>query len=152
MIDTKPDAADVVTVWLSCGAASAVALKETIRLYGGLCHIKAVNNPVKEEDEDNVRFLNDVQDWLGVEVETALHKEFPEASAVGVWEKRKFMSAPYGAPCTTLLKKEARQQWEAKNHSDWHVLGFTADEAHRLHGFRMTERERTGGSGRPRDH
>lgn len=141
MIDDRPDVADVITVWFSCGAASAVALMKTIEVYGDTCHIRAVNNPVKEEDRDNVRFLTEVQDWLGVAIETAKHRDFPEASAVEVWEKRKFMSAPYGAPCTTILKKEARQQWEARNHSDWHVLGFTAEERHRPEGFRLTERE-----------
>lgn len=136
-----PDICDVIAVWFSCGAASAVAARETIRLYGDRCHIRVINNPVAEEDEDNRRFLRDVGDWLGVEIETAIHRSYPATSAVEVWERRRFMSAPHGAPCTYHLKKEARQQWEERNHSDWHVLGFTADEAHRLRNFRMTERD-----------
>ena len=50
-----------ITVWVSCGAASAVAAKKTIELYGQDNHIRVVNNPIKEEHPDNVRFLKDVE-------------------------------------------------------------------------------------------
>lgn len=139
-IRMEPKADDVIAVWFSCGAASAVAAKETIRLYGDQCRIRIINNPVMEEDSDNRRFLEDVSAWLGVTVETAANKGYPSASAVDVWEKRKFMSGPHGAPCTLELKKRARQQWEEKNRVDWHVLGFTAEESKRLSRFRLTER------------
>jgi hypothetical protein len=50
------------------------------------------------------------------------------------------MSGPKGAPCTIELKKRARQDWEAENRADWHVLGFTADEKTRHDRFVLTER------------
>ena len=34
-----------------------------------------------------------------------------------------------GAPCTSLLKIEAREIWQKKNHVDWHVFGYTADKS-----------------------
>lgn len=129
-----------ITVWFSCGAASAVAAKETLRLYGDTHTIRVVNNPIKEEDPDNRRFLEDVEQWLGVKIEEATHTDYPDCSAVSVWEKRQFMSGPTGAPCTMILKKEARQQWEKENHSDSLVLGFTADEEKRAEMFQKTER------------
>lgn len=129
----------MIAVWFSCGAASAVAAQETLRQYPDE-DVRIVNSPVAEEDEDNRRFLHDVADWLGVEIELAVNDKFPAASAVEVWEKRKFMSSPYGAPCTLELKKEARRQWESANPVDWHVLGFTADEIDRFERFRTTER------------
>ena len=46
-----------IVVWFSCGAASAVAAKETICRYGEHNTIRIVNNPIKEEDADNQRFL-----------------------------------------------------------------------------------------------
>ena len=55
-----------ITVWFSCGAASAVAAKKTIELYGQDNTIRVVNNPIKEEHKDNRRFLKDVEQWLGV--------------------------------------------------------------------------------------
>jgi len=131
---------DTIAVWFSCGAASAVAAKKTIEKYGDIADIRIINNPVIEEDEDNRRFLRDVQKWLGVVIEFAKNEKYQSCSAVDVWEKRKFMSGPQGAPCTLELKKKARQQWEKEHNPDWHVLGFTADEKKRSDKFMLTER------------
>ena len=129
----------MIAVWFSCGAASAAALKLTVDKYGS-DNVRAVNNPVIEEHEDNLRFAQDVSEWVGIEVETATNSKYPLASARDVFERRKGMSFPHGAPCTVELKKRARQQWEADNPVDWHVLGFTADEKDRHDRFILTER------------
>lgn len=136
-----PQPGDVVVVWFSCGAASAVAAHETLRRFGDSCDVRIVNNPVAEEDPDNRRFLSDVASWLGVEIESCVNPDFPEARCEDVWSKRRFMSGPTGAPCTTVLKKQARQHYEAQNRVDWHVLGFTADEKNRHDKFVLTERD-----------
>jgi hypothetical protein len=130
----------MIAVWFSCGAASAVAAKMTVDRYGKTCDVRVVNNPVAEEDEDNRRFLRDVERWIGVEIEDARNSKYPLASAVDVWDRRGGMSFPHGAPCTVSLKKEARQQWEADNPADWHVLGFGAEERDRYDRFVLTER------------
>ena len=130
-----------IAVWFSCGAASAVAAKKTLELYHNTHTIRIVNNPVIEEDDDNVRFLQDVQDWLGVKIEFATNRNYSKCSAVEVWDRRNFMSGPLGAPCTIELKKHARQQWEEVHKPDWHVLGFTAEERTRYERFIQTERE-----------
>lgn len=132
---------DAIAVWFSCGAASAVAAKQTLLRYGNIATIRILNNPVAEEDEDNRRFLRDVEKWLGVEIETVINPNWPSASAEDVWEKRRGMSFPNGAPCTVELKKKARQEWEANNRADWHVLGFTADEKKRHERFVLSERD-----------
>lgn len=129
-----------IIVWFSCGAASAVAAKKTIDRYGSDNTIRIVNNPIKEEHPDNQRFLRDVQDWLGIEIEFALNSKYPSATCEDVWEKRQYMSGPSGAPCTVELKKRARQEWESNNNYDYIVLGFTADEKKRHERFVMTER------------
>ena len=129
-----------IVVWFSCGAASAVAAKKTIERYGNTYNIRVVNNPIAEEDEDNCRFLKDVEEWLGVEIETAINPKYPSASCVEVWDKRKYMSGIAGAPCTHELKKKARQHWESENQSDYIVLGFTSEEVKRHRDFTMTER------------
>jgi hypothetical protein len=131
----------IIAVWFSCGAASAVAAKKTIEKYGAKNTIRVLNNPVKEEHEDNIRFLKDVENWLGVKIETVINEQYPNCSAEEIWEKRKFMSGPLGAPCTMILKKNARQNWEAKNKVDFHVLGFTLEEAARHKRFIASERE-----------
>lgn len=129
----------LIAVWFSCGAASAVAAKLTIDKYGR-DRVRIVNSPVIEEYDDNRRFLHDVEQWLGFQIEFAFNPNYPRASAREVWEKRKFMSSPYGAPCTVELKKEARRHWEEVNQPAWHVLGFTVDEKHRHERFTLTER------------
>lgn len=131
---------DTIAVWFSSGAASAVAAKLTAERYGNRCNVRLVNNPVREEDADNLRFLRDIETWVGIEVEFARNAEYPAASAVEVWDRRGGMAFPHGAPCTVSLKKHARQQWEAANPVQWHVLGFTADEKRRHDRFVMTER------------
>lgn len=130
----------MIAVWFSSGAASAVAAYLTVQKYAPTEEVRVINNPVVEEDADNLRFLRDVQNWIGVEIETATHPQYPNASAVEVWDRRKGMSFPNGAPCTTILKKEARKFWEVKNKPDWHVLGFTVDELKRHERFVLGER------------
>ena len=139
--EAKVKPGDVIAVWFSCGAASAVAAKLTVEQYGNQCSVRVINNPIAEEHVDGTRFLRDVESWLGVHIESATNDKWPSNSAVDVWAKRKMMATPHGAPCTVELKKRARQQWESRNHVDWHVLGFTAEEKNRHERFILGERE-----------
>lgn len=126
-----------IVVWFSCGAASAISLKITIEKFGK-DRVIAVNNPVKEEDEDNRRFLIDIENWLDIKIQESKNPVWPNASAVEVWNKKKFMSSPYGAPCTAELKKKAREYWEIENGTDnINVLGFTYEEKHRAEDFAL---------------
>ena len=129
-----------ITVWFSCGAASAVATYITLKKYGANNKIKVVNNPVKEEQEEKLRCVADIEKWLNIKVEFAINSDFPDCSAKTVWSHHKYMSGIAGAPCTMRLKKHARQEWENKNKSDYLVLGFTVDEKKRSDRFKMTER------------
>lgn len=126
---------DVIAVWFSCGAASAVAAKKTIEKYGAIATIRVLNNPVIEEHPDNQRFLKDVEKWIGVPIESVINAKYKECSAEEVWEDVGAMSFPKGAPCTRQLKIEARVKWEHLNKHDYHVLGFTFDEKRRYINF-----------------
>ncbi|MCW0413522.1 hypothetical protein NG831_06315 [Xanthomonas sacchari] len=130
----------VIAVWFSCGAASAVAAKLTLERYGATHDVRVINNPIANEDPDNRRFLADVGRWLGIEIELATHSKYPACDVEEVWEREKYISGVEGAPCTKYLKKGARQQWEARNHHDYLVMGFTADEHKRHDDFVLTER------------
>lgn len=132
-----------IVVWFSCGVASAVAAKKTIEMFGDICDVRVVNTNIKQEDSDNYRFLKDVEKWLGVEIEDANNPKYPDGDCEQVWEDRKYMSGNKGAPCTGVLKKEARYLYERVVHIDYHVLGFTWDEAGRYKRFIQTERENT---------
>lgn len=134
---------ETIAVWFSCGAASAVAAILTKLQYGNHCRIRVLNNPVIEEDSDNIRFLKDVESFLGIRIESVVNHKYPNCSAVEVWEDRQFMSGREGAPCTLELKKHARYQFEMDNDIDWHVLGFTAEEEKRFCNFQTRERLNT---------
>ncbi len=134
-----PKNGDVIAVWFSNGAASAVAAKKTIEMYGDLCQIRILNNPVLEEDPDNLRFLKDCEQWLGYPIESVSNPKYGN-SAVKVWDMRKYMAGIHGAVCTQELKKVPRQQWENDNHHDFLVLGFTSEERDRHDRFVLTER------------
>ena len=133
---------DRIAVWFSCGAASAVASTLILDRYGNTCTVRILNNPVVEEHEDNLRFLKDVEEWLEHPIEIVKNPNFPTASAVDVWNKKRYMSGIAGAPCTLELKKKARQYWENQiaNKVEWHVLGFTVEEKSRHDRFVLTER------------
>lgn len=135
-----PKDGDTIVVWFSNGAASAIAWEQTLLRYGDRCTVHAVNNPVIEEDDDNLRFGRDVAKWLGRPLIEWRNPKYPMGSAVDVWDRRGAMVFPRGAPCTVELKKRARQDYEAKHRVDWHVLGFTAEEKARYSRFILTER------------
>lgn len=134
----KPKQGEKIVVWFSCGAASAVAAKKTLEKYGATNEVIVVNNPIKEEDEDNVRFLNDCEKWLGVKIHSAVNSKYKSCSIVDVFEDQNFMANVGGlAYCTLELKQRARFEWESKNRPDWTVLGFTKEEKHRFDRFRL---------------
>lgn len=118
-----------------------MAAKKTIDRYGDTHKILIINNPVKEEHEDNRRFLKDVEKWIGLPIIEATNTEIGTISAFDVWEKRKYMSGIHGAPCTEELKKRARYEFELNNKIDFHVLGFTVDEKKRHDRFVKFERD-----------
>ena len=90
----------MIAVWFSCGAASATAAFLTVKKYAEREEVRIVNNPIAEEDADNMRFLRDVQEWIGQEIEFAENPKYPSHSCVDVWNDRQFMSGVHGAPCT----------------------------------------------------
>tara|TARA_R100000426_G_C4819206_1_gene109746 strand:+ start:234 stop:998 length:765 start_codon:yes stop_codon:yes gene_type:complete len=136
----KPVKGDSIAVWFSCGAASAVAAKKTLELYRD-CDVTILNSPIAEEDDDNRRFLSDVEKWLNKEIKIVKSDKYVSQSAVEVWETKRFMSSIAGAPCTVELKKYPRQNYEQENKVDWNVLGFTVEEKNRAERFMLTERD-----------
>ena len=130
-----PENGSVIAVWFSCGAASAIATYRILQKYRDTCTIRVLNNPVIEEHEDNQRFLKDIEQWLGIKVETVINESHKHCSAEEIWEQRRYMAGIAGAPCTMLLKQEARRKWEMNNDYDYHVLGYTYEEKHRYERF-----------------
>lgn len=112
----------------SCGAASAVATKLAIEKYGP-DNLVIFNAFIKEEDDDNRRFLADCEKWFGHPV-TVLRDEKYGASARQVWRTVRFIKSAYGAPCAINLKREVIEAQCLPN--DRHVFGFTYDEKEKV--------------------
>jgi len=115
--------------WFSCGAASAVATKLTIAKGDP---VTIVNCEVKEEHPDNKRFLKDCEEWFGQEI-IILGNDKYKRSIDEVFWRRKYLAGLKGAPCTLLLKKQVREEFE--RFDDIQIMGYTAEEQDRLDRF-----------------
>lgn len=107
-------------VWVSAGAASAVAAKLTLSQHPqavlAYCDTGA-------EHPDNARFLGDLEIWFDRPVKRLKSDRY--ADTWDVWESRKFLSGIAGSPCTLELKVKPRLLFQQE--SDIHVFGYTAD-------------------------
>jgi hypothetical protein len=117
-------------VWFSCGAASAVAAKLTLQRDASAeivyCDTSASEHP------DNLRFMADVERWLGKPVIRIKSEKYTTVDEV--FEKRRYMSGVKGALCTTEMKKIPRLAFQQPD--DIHIFGFTADEGGRIERFK----------------
>lgn len=115
----------------SCGAASAVATKLMLAEYPA-DRVVIINAYIQEEHEDNRRFLADCERWFGHSI-TVLRDIRFGASTQQVWRKERFLKSAKGAPCSRALKRELLNKF--RRPGDITVLGFTAEEKHRLDRF-----------------
>lgn len=124
--------------WFSCGAASAVALKKTIEKFGDMV-LPMHCNTLSSEHPDNLRFLLDVEKWIGQKVITIASEKYKDVD--DVIEKTRYMAGIDGARCTTELKKNVRRKFQLEG--DLHILGYTADkkEVTRALDFRLNNFE-----------
>lgn len=117
----------------SCGAASAVATKLTLAQFGATRDVQIINAFVKEEHQDNRRFLADCEKWFEHPV-TILRDEKFNASIIEVFMRERYMGGHKGAPCSRALKRRVMDDWRLP--SDEMVLGFTSEEADRFEGLK----------------
>lgn len=109
-----------VLIWWSTGAASYVAAKIALRQYPEALVVRCETG---NEDPDNYRFEADAMVRLGVEVTVLQSTGY--SSVWEVWQKRKFIAGPKGAPCTGEMKIAPRIAFQRPD--DLHVFGYTAD-------------------------
>lgn len=118
----------------SCGAASAVAtklaLEENKKQYKE--DFVILYTEVIQEHSDNKRFLLECQEWFEQEI-IVLKNEKYNGDIFNVFRAKKFIVSPYGAPCTTALKKDARKNYQKID--DTVILGFTYEETKRMDRF-----------------
>jgi len=104
--------------------ATKLALQET-PLEIVYCH-------VQEEHPDNLRFKNDCEKWFGQEIKVIRNEKY-NGSIYEVFEKTRYIVGVAGAPCTRLLKKEMRKEFERPG--DRQVFGYTVEEQDRVDRF-----------------
>lgn len=114
--------------WVSAGAASAVAAKCVPDAVLAYCETGA-------EHPDNVRFLSDLEDWLGRPIERIRSDRY--ASTWDVYEKRRYLAGIEGALCTVEMKVMPRLAWQRP--TDIHVFGYTTDGADVARATRLRE-------------
>jgi hypothetical protein len=112
----------------SCGAASAVATRLILNEFPNE-DVQIVNAFIKEEHEDNRRFLADCEKWFGREVLVLRDEKFG-ASTDEVWKRKRFMKGLHGAPCSMELKRKLLARIALPG--DINVMGYTAEELDRL--------------------
>lgn len=118
----------------SCGAASAIATKLSLAKYSVTHEVVIINAFLKQEHEDNRRFLADCERWFGHEI-TVLRDAKYGASTIEVFKQRRYMKGQRGAPCSMLLKRKVLDAF--KRPDDIMVLGFTCEEVDRFVDFKI---------------
>ena len=129
-----------VLAWFSAGCPSAVAARLAVHEYGAE-NVDIVNTDVGSEHPDNVRFIREVSEWIGQPILSVKSEKYRDTWQV--WEERRFLNGPYGALCTTELKKKIRQA--IQNDYGPQVFGYSAElkEVKRANRFRVQNPEVT---------
>lgn len=120
-----------IICWFSCGAASAVATKLAIAKYGKE-NITIARCLIYEEHPDNDRFASDCSKWFGMPILNLINNRY-DGSIYKVFESRNYISGIGGAPCTMLLKKQVRIDFQQP--TDKHIFGYCLEEQDRLDDF-----------------
>lgn len=125
----------MIVSWFSAGAASAVATKLLLAQRRNE-EVVIARIDIPSEHEDNSRFAADCERWFGQPIVTLRSDRY--ADTWDVWEKRRYISGPKGALCTTELKRMVRHDFEMRHQPDAQVFGYTAEERRRVENFRAS--------------
>jgi 3'-phosphoadenosine 5'-phosphosulfate sulfotransferase (PAPS reductase)/FAD synthetase len=122
--------------WFSAGAASTCATY--LALQDDPDTVVAYIDPGSEH-EDTPRYIAEVEAWLGVPILRLRSDKYTDVD--DVIERTRYIVGPYGARCTTELKKAVRLAFQLPD--DRQVFGFDASprEVKRAREFRQTNPE-----------
>lgn len=120
-----------VIVWFSCGVASFVAAKLTIKKYPDAILVYCDTGG---EHKDNARFMDDAEKYLGKLITVLKNPKYLDH--MDVCEKTKYINGVHGARCTVELKKVLR--FEFQQADDVQVFGYTVEERDRADRFKKS--------------
>lgn len=106
----------MIVSWFSAGVSSAVATKIALLKYDT---VKIIYTHIEDQHPDTLRFVKDCEEWFrqGIEI-----NQSPLKSVENACLQAGFVNSPYGAPCTRMLKKRMRQEWELDNGTKHHYI------------------------------
>jgi hypothetical protein len=107
-----------------------VAAKLAVEKYGDGCTVVYCDTS-GDEHPDNLRFLSDVEKWIGRSIERICSTEY--AGVDDVIQRVRYMAGVAGARCTVELKKRPREKWQRPD--DVHIFGYTVEERARADQF-----------------
>ena len=86
---------------------------------------------IADQHPDSMRFIKDCEKVVGMKVEILKSDEFD--SVEEVCRKFQYINSPHGAPCTGMLKKKVRKQWENEHLDEplTYVWGMDLNERNR---------------------
>tara|TARA_R100001594_G_scaffold43128_1_gene75295 strand:- start:4603 stop:5385 length:783 start_codon:yes stop_codon:yes gene_type:complete len=122
-------------VWFSCGAASAIAAKMSVKKYKGDCDV--VYCDTGGEHNSNKKFLKDIEKWIGKDITILKNKKYN--SHFDVFKDKKFFVKVGFAYCTIELKKKMRLEYQKAD--DIHIFGYTLEEKKRVERFNKNNPE-----------
>lgn len=114
--------------WFSAGVSSAVATKLIINEINEVIYIH-----IDDHHSDTLRFVNDCEKWFGKTI-TRMQSPYKcvENALLGAGG-RGYVNGPAGAPCTRLLKRRVRREWEIGQIKKLqYVWGMDVSEQHRV--------------------
>ncbi len=121
-----------VVIWFSAGVTSAVAAKIALNKYRDVLPVHLVMCDTGSEDDDNLRFANEVAQWLNLPLEIIRNEKYEDT--IDCYRSSGFIKNQHGAKCTFELKKLPRRQYENLA-TDLQVFGYDADEEGRAARF-----------------
>jgi 3'-phosphoadenosine 5'-phosphosulfate sulfotransferase (PAPS reductase)/FAD synthetase len=118
---------ELTVSWFSAGVSSAVAtwlMRDKID--------RIIYTHIDDQHPDTLRFVKDCEQWFGKKVEILQSGYRNVENAIRAADG--YVNGPEGAPCTKLLKRRVRMEWECDNR--WfnylnYVWGFDSTETDR---------------------
>jgi hypothetical protein len=113
----------MIVSWFSAGVSSAVATKLMINEID-----KIIYTHIDDQHPDTLRFLHDCEKWFGKEIEIL---QSPLKSVDNAMKAACYVNGVIGAPCTRLLKRRVRAEWELDKTNLTYIWGMDYTEKHR---------------------
>ena len=109
-----------IIAWWSGGITSAVACYMALQIFK---HVEIVMLDTKgNEDEDTYRFLKDCENLYGQKIKIISNPNYEKIE--DVWDQYLNFAVANGAICSTVLKREVREDYQDLNKHWGQIFGF----------------------------